>query len=104
MPIYKIQNFVAKDQHFPPGHIKQFRQRVRSWRRIFREHGLDVLKVIPDRWHAVKWRYGSPRGAWSLLKGLALEAAWRLLPLVWEYQFIFLLERAPSRSTPATGR
>ena len=75
-----------------------------AWRRIFREHGLDVLKVIPDRWHAVKWRYGSPRGAWSLLKGLALEAAWRLLPLVWEYQFIFLLERAPSRSTPATGR
>ena len=75
-----------------------------AWRRVFRESGLEILKVVPDRWHAVKWRSDNARGGWRRLKGLVLETGWRLLPLAWEYQFIFLLERARRRSTPATGR
>ena len=75
-----------------------------EWRRTFEAHGLALRRVVPDRWHAVKWRHGSARSAWPLLKGLVLETAWRLLPLAWEYQFIFLLERAQPRSTPATAR
>jgi len=61
-----------------------------AWRRLFQEHGLEVLRVIPDRWHAVKWRSAPMRGS-RLLTGPPLEVAWRLLPLRWQYQFVFLL-------------
>lgn len=65
-----------------------------EWRRTFEKHGLSVRRVVSDRWHAVKWR-SSPRrrSPWHAAKGALLEAAWSLLPLSWEYQFIFLLER-----------
>jgi SAM-dependent methyltransferase len=65
-----------------------------QWRRTFEEQGLRVRRVVPDRWHAVKWRTDPRRRSpWYAAKGLLLEAAWSLLPLAWEYQFIFLLER-----------
>ena len=71
-----------------------------AWRQLFEEHGLEVLRVIPDRWHAVKWRSTTGIARGRLLTGPLLEAAWRLLPLRWQYQFVFLL--AP-RSTPPTS-
>jgi SAM-dependent methyltransferase len=65
-----------------------------EWRRTFEEQGLRVQRVVPDRWHAMKWRVNPRRRSpWHAAKGLLLEVAWRLLPLSWEYQFIFLLER-----------
>jgi SAM-dependent methyltransferase len=65
-----------------------------EWRAIFEEHGLRVRRVVSDRWHAVKWRSDSRRRSmWYAVKGWLLEVAWSLLPLAWEYQFIFLLER-----------
>jgi SAM-dependent methyltransferase len=65
-----------------------------EWRRIFEDQGLRVRRVVPDRWHAVKWRSDPRRrSAAYVARGLLLEVAWRLLPLAWEYQFIFLLER-----------
>jgi len=74
-----------------------------EWRRVFAQEGLDVLTVSPDRWHAIKWRFASRRTVWGALRGWLLETAWRLLPLAWEYQFIFVLaRRAPPRSTPPT--
>ena len=81
--------------------VKEQLLTLSSWRRLFEEHGLDVLRVVPDRWHAVKWRSAPARGSGRrLLTGPVLEAAWRLLPLRWQYQFVFLL--AP-RSTPPTS-
>ena len=74
-----------------------------EWRRTFEEHGLRVRAVVPDRWHAVKWRQAGQGGALRALKGLLLELAWRCIPLAWEYQFIFLLERASPDSIPPTG-
>jgi SAM-dependent methyltransferase len=67
-----------------------------AWRQLFEDHGLDVVRVVPDRWHAVKWR--SMPGRRRLLTGPLLEAAWRLLPLRWQYQFVFLL--APRSTHP----
>jgi SAM-dependent methyltransferase len=67
-----------------------------EWRRSFEHHGLRVRRVVPDRWHAVKWRCHRPPGRrtpWHAAQGLLLEVAWTLLPLAWEYQFIFVLER-----------
>lgn len=65
-----------------------------EWRHTFEQHGLRVRRVIPDRWHAVKWRSGPRRRSlWYTVKGLLLEGAWTLLPIAWEYQFIFLLDR-----------
>jgi SAM-dependent methyltransferase len=65
-----------------------------EWRGFFEAEGLRVQRVLPDRWQAVKWRSDPRRRSpWYAVKGLLLEAAWRLLPLRWEYQFIFLLER-----------
>ena len=65
-----------------------------AWRKTFEEHGLRVQRVVADCWHATKWRSDPRRRSlWYSAKGLLLQAAWRLLPLSWEYQFIFLLER-----------
>jgi SAM-dependent methyltransferase len=77
-----------------------------EWRRMFEQHGLRVRRVVPDRWHAVKWRSSRrPRTPWHAAKGFLLETAWSLLPLSWDYQFIFLLERqAPPHSTAPTAR
>jgi ubiquinone/menaquinone biosynthesis C-methylase UbiE len=64
-----------------------------EWRRTFEHQGMRVRRVVPDRWHAVKWRSNRALAPWRAAKGLLLEVAWTLLPLAWEYQFIFLLER-----------
>ncbi len=64
-----------------------------AWRRLFEQHGLAVRRVVPDRWHAVRWRAGDGRGAARLATGPVLEMAWRLIPLRWQYQFVFVLER-----------
>ncbi|MGE5801789.1 MAG: class I SAM-dependent methyltransferase [Gemmatimonadota bacterium] len=70
-----------------------------DWRRLFAGHGLAVRKVVPDRWHAVRWRAPGARGLKRLVTGPALEAAWRLIPLHWQYQFVFVLERDTRRPT-----
>jgi SAM-dependent methyltransferase len=67
-----------------------------TWRQLFERSGLEILKVLPDRWHAVRWR----AGVGSRVTGPLLEIGWRLLPLRWQYQFVFLLAR---RSTRPTG-
>ena len=74
--------------------INERLQSLEEWRRTFEEHGLRERLVAPDRWHALKWRTDRRRrGPWNAAKGFLLEVAWSLLPLSWEYQFIFLLER-----------
>ena len=71
-----------------------------AWRRFFAEQGLEILRVTPDRWHAVRWRKATGGGATRFVSGPLLEAAWRLIPLAWQYQFVFLLRR---RNTPPTA-
>jgi SAM-dependent methyltransferase len=73
-----------------------------AWRRLFAEHGLSVVRVEPDRWHAIRWRAsdGGKRGPARFVIGPVLEAAWRLVPLRWQYQFVFVLA---NRSTPPTS-
>lgn len=73
---------------------------LREWRRVFERHGMQILDVTADRWHAVRWRKGNRGGLGRLLTGPLLETAWRLVPLRWQYQFVFLLRR---RSTPPTA-
>jgi SAM-dependent methyltransferase len=63
-----------------------------AWRRLFEHHGLTVVRAAPDRWHAVRWRAPGTRGLTRLLIGPLLELAWRLIPLRWQYQFVFVLE------------
>ncbi len=64
-----------------------------AWRRLFEQHGLAVRRVVPDRWHAIRWRADGARGALRFVTGPVLEVAWRLVPLRWQYQFVFVLER-----------
>jgi SAM-dependent methyltransferase len=75
-----------------------------AWRQLFERNGLSIERVVPDRWHATRWRAsnggGGKRGATRLVIGPALEAAWRLVPLRWQYQFVFVLA---NRNTPATS-
>lgn len=71
-----------------------------EWRRVFETHGMEILGVTPDRWHAVRWRSPGRKGVGRFLTGPVLETAWRLIPLGWQYQFVFLLRR---RSTPPTA-
>jgi SAM-dependent methyltransferase len=70
-----------------------------AWQRLFEQHGLNVRKVVPDRWHAVRWRAPGASGAKRLVTGPVLEAVWRLIPLRWQYQFVFVLERDRPRPT-----
>ena len=73
-----------------------------AWRRFFESQGLEIVRVTPDRWHAMRWRMTSGGGAARMISGPLLEAAWRLVPLAWQYQFVFLLRRR-QRNTPPTA-
>jgi len=77
---------------------------LKAWRQLFERHGLVVLRVVPDRWHAIRWRSplpnGGKHGAARFVIGPVLEAGWRLVPLRWQYQFVFVLA---NRSTPPTS-
>jgi SAM-dependent methyltransferase len=74
--------------------INENLQSLAAWRRLFAEHGLEVLRVVPDRWHAVRWRMRRGGSPLRFVLGPALEAAWRLIPLRWQYQFVFVLRVA----------
>ncbi len=69
-----------------------------AWRRLFEQHGFSVVRATPDRWHAVRWRSAGARGLKRVLLGPVLEIAWRLIPLRWQYQFVFVLERRDQAS------
>src|SRR5262245_5323046 len=71
--------------------INENLQSLAAWRALFAEHGLEVLRVVPDRWHAVRWRMRRGGSALRFVIGPVLEAAWRLIPLRWQYQFVFVL-------------
>ena len=73
-----------------------------AWRRLFEQHGLSVRRVVPDRWHAIRWCADGGRGAARLVTGPVLEVAWRLVPLRWQYQFVFVLERRSHRPAPTS--
>ena len=75
---------------------------LKAWRQLFERHGLVVLRVVPDRWHAIRWRSpnGGKHSAARFVIGPVLEAGWRLVPLRWQYQFVFVLA---NRSTPPTS-
>lgn len=79
--------------------IKEQLLSLDQWRAIFARAGLHVERVVPDLWHAVKWRRGPGSGLGRWL-GPLLELAWRLLPLGRQYQFVFLLRQGRS---PASG-
>jgi len=72
-----------------------------AWRQLFERHGFAVLRVVPDRWHAVRWRATRGGSAMRFVTGPVLEAAWRLIPLRWQYQFVFVLglDRQASRGS-----
>jgi SAM-dependent methyltransferase len=71
-----------------------------AWTRLFQQHGLDVERVAPDRWHARRWRSVPGGGVTRLVTGPLLETAWRLVPLVWQYQFVFLLRQSRGSRMP----
>ncbi len=77
---------------------------LKAWRQLFERHGLVVLRVVPDRWHAIRWRSPPPNGGRHgvarFVIGPVLEAGWRPVPLPWQYQFVFVLA---NRSTPPTS-
>jgi SAM-dependent methyltransferase len=73
---------------------------LRTWRVFFESQGLEIVRVTPDRWHAVRWRKASGGSPVRFVSGPLLEVAWRLVPLAWQYQFVFLLRR---RNTPPTA-
>ena len=71
--------------------INENLQSLAAWKRLFARHGLSVLRVVPDRWHAVRWRMRRGGSPLRFITGPVLEAAWRLIPLRWQYQFVFVL-------------
>jgi SAM-dependent methyltransferase len=73
-----------------------------AWRQLFEEHGLEVVRVVSDRWHAIRWRSEAGLRPARWLTGPFLEAAWRLLPLRWQYQFVFLLEPRAAHASRAS--
>jgi SAM-dependent methyltransferase len=70
-----------------------------AWQKLFADYELDVVRVTPDRWHAVRWRAAPGGGVSRFVTGPLLEAAWRLVPLAWQYQFVFVLRRRSTRPT-----
>lgn len=74
---------------------------LREWRALFEREGFAIERVVADRWHAVKWRYPGRADVGKRILGMVLEPVWRLIPLRWQYQFVFLLR---TRNTLATAR
>ena len=72
-----------------------------EWTALFEREGFAIERVVADRWHAVKWRYRGSGGVGQRVLAALLEPVWRLIPLRWQYQFVFLLR---PRNTRATGR
>ena len=77
-----------------------------AWRDLFEGNGLEIIRVLPDRGHAVKWRVTRGGTPSRFILGPPAEVAWRLIPLRWQYQLVFVLRRrstAPiARQSPAS--
>lgn len=58
---------------------------LKEWSRIFHAHNFKITKVDKDMWHADKYDNKSARLFWTIL--------WKLLPLKFTYNFIFILEK-----------
>ncbi len=83
------------------GHTGTAQQDIREqlltlgeWRGLFTRHGFGVLAIRPDLWHAEKWRFKRLPPVVAQLLPLLLRIAWRLIPLPFQYQFVFLLRNA----------
>lgn len=62
---------------------------LEQWRAVFHAHGLRELRVLADPWQAVRLAMG--KGMRGVL-GRLIGVLWGLIPLRYEYQFIFLLQ------------
>jgi len=86
----------AIDKVRPGNRLSDISAAVQQW---VEKHGFSVVRATPDRWHAVRWRSAGARGLKRVLLGPVLEIAWRLIPLRWQYQFVFVLERRDQASS-----
>lgn len=67
-----------------------------QWRGLLTRHGFTALRVRPDLWHADKWKLRPRRGGLARVLSLLVGIAWRLIPLRFQYQLVFLLRRNAS--------
>lgn len=64
-----------------------------EWQALFTRCGFTVLAIEPDLWHAAKWRFKPLPWVVTRVLPVLLGIAWRLIPLRFQYQFIFVLRR-----------
>jgi 2-polyprenyl-3-methyl-5-hydroxy-6-metoxy-1,4-benzoquinol methylase len=74
--------------------ISEHLHSLEEWRTLFVAHGLLEIRVVADPWQAVRLR-GAAKGGIRGLVNWLVGALWPLIPLRYEYQFIFLLRSAP---------
>ncbi len=67
-----------------------------QWRELFVRQGFTVLAVRPDLWHAEKWKLKRLTPVLAQVLPPLLGIVWRLIPLQFQYQFVFLLRRNPA--------
>jgi SAM-dependent methyltransferase len=75
-----------------------------EWRALFSSYGLRETRVVADPWQAVRLRRAGKGGGMRGLIGRLVGVLWALIPLRYEYQFIFLLQSAQERTPPLADR
>jgi SAM-dependent methyltransferase len=75
-----------------------------QWRALFSSHGLHETRVVADPWQAVRLRGTGKGGGMRGLVGRLVGVLWALIPLRYEYQFIFLLQPGQEPIPPLADR
>ncbi len=64
---------------------------LEEWRALLEQAGFEELGVHADPWHATRLRSGSGSGPLARVGGWLVGQLWRLLPLRFDYQFVFVV-------------
>ncbi len=65
-----------------------------EWSEVFVKNGFDVVGVEPDNWIKNNTHIEFKNGFSSFFKTLTKWLAWRVLPIRYTYQFVFLLKKS----------
>jgi len=64
---------------------------LEEWRALLEQAGFEEIGVHADPWHATRLRSGSGAGLLARVGGWLVGQLWRLLPLRFDYQFVFVV-------------
>ena len=87
---YKLTKQQGTEQQDINEHLMSFTE----WRDFFVRNGLEVVRVRRDHWPIRKIRPFATANPFRIAKGLVFKLVWSLLPMRYDYTFLFVLRKA----------